>query len=42
MVSERIAHSLVHGLDTFIVEDTEEARTQVARPEVIEGPLMDG
>ena len=42
-VSERIAHSLVHGLDTFIVEDTEEARTQVARPlEVIEGPLMDG
>ena len=46
-VAERLAHALVHGITTFIVEDTEEARQQIAarggRPiEVIEGPLMDG
>ncbi|MDQ0142987.1 methionine synthase [Cupriavidus necator] len=46
-VGERLAHALVHGITTFIVEDTEEVRQQVAarggRPiEVIEGPLMDG
>ncbi|UDM50313.1 methionine synthase [Cupriavidus sp. MP-37] len=46
-VAERLAHALVHGITTFIVEDTEEVRQQVAarggRPiEVIEGPLMDG
>ena len=42
-VQDRLAHALVKGIDAFIVEDTEEARQQVARPiEVIEGPLMDG
>ena len=42
-VKERLAHALVHGINEFIVEDTEEARLQAARPlHVIEGPLMDG
>jgi 5-methyltetrahydrofolate--homocysteine methyltransferase len=42
-VNERIAHALVHGINLFIVEDTEEARQQAQRPlHVIEGPLMDG
>ncbi|TCS64939.1 methionine synthase [Varunaivibrio sulfuroxidans] len=42
-VVKRIEHALVKGIDEFIEEDTEEARTQFARPiEVIEGPLMDG
>src|SRR5690606_30474415 len=46
-VEERITHALVHGVTTFIVEDTEEIRQKIAaaggRPiQVIEGPLMDG
>ncbi|MBI3571723.1 MAG: methionine synthase [Gammaproteobacteria bacterium] len=42
-VAERITHALVHGIDEFITQDTEEARKQCARPiEVIEGPLMNG
>ena len=42
-VSDRLAHALVHGIDAFVEEDTEEARRQAARPlDVIEGPLMDG
>ena len=42
-VKERLAHALVHGINQWIVEDTEEARLQVARPiEVIEGALMSG
>jgi 5-methyltetrahydrofolate--homocysteine methyltransferase len=42
-VHERLAHALVHGIDQFVVEDTEEARAAAARPlDVIEGPLMDG
>ena len=42
-VNERISHALVHGLNEFIIEDTEEARQQAERPlHVIEGPLMDG
>ena len=42
-VKERLAHSLVHGVNEFIIEDTEEARLQAERPlHVIEGPLMDG
>lgn len=42
-VTERLKHALVHGINEFIVEDTEEARLQSARPlHVIEGPLMDG
>jgi 5-methyltetrahydrofolate--homocysteine methyltransferase len=33
----------VHGIDTFVVEDTEEAQQAVAHPiEVIDGPLMRG
>ncbi len=42
-VAERLAHALVHGIVDFVIEDTEEARQQAARPlDVIEGPLMDG
>ncbi|MCA1750301.1 MAG: methionine synthase [Cryomorphaceae bacterium] len=42
-VRERLSHSLVKGIDNFIVEDTEEARLGFEKPlEVIEGPLMDG
>jgi 5-methyltetrahydrofolate--homocysteine methyltransferase len=42
-VTKRIEHALVKGIDAYVVEDTEEARQNFARPiEVIEGPLMDG
>ena len=42
-LGERITHALVHGVDRFIVEDTEEARQALPKPlDVIEGPLMDG
>jgi 5-methyltetrahydrofolate--homocysteine methyltransferase len=46
-VIKRIEHALVKGIDTYVVEDTEEARLAIkdrgGRPiEVIEGPLMDG
>jgi len=42
-VAERIAHALVKGIDTYVEDDTEEARQAFNRPiEVIEGPLMDG
>ncbi|MEX0968218.1 MAG: methionine synthase [Bacteroidia bacterium] len=42
-VEERLKHALVKGIVDFIIEDTEEARLQYARPiEVIEGPLMAG
>ena len=42
-VAERLSYALVKGIDTFIVEDTEEARQTATRPiHVIEGPLMDG
>ncbi|AWB34477.1 methionine synthase [Orrella marina] len=46
-VEKRLSHALVHGITTFIVEDTEEIRQAIeqrgGRPiEVIEGPLMDG
>jgi 5-methyltetrahydrofolate--homocysteine methyltransferase len=42
-VGERLSYALVKGIDAHIVDDTEEARQQAARPiEVIEGPLMDG
>jgi len=42
-VRERLAHALVHGLDAWVEEDTEQARQQATRPlDVIEGPLMDG
>jgi len=46
-VRERLTHSLVHGVNEFITEDTEEMwqalRADGGRPlHVIEGPLMDG
>jgi len=42
-VIERITHAMVHGIDAFIIEDTEEARQQAEKPlHVIEGPLMAG
>lgn len=42
-VAKRLEHSLVKGITTYIVEDTEAARLEASRPiEVIEGPLMDG
>jgi 5-methyltetrahydrofolate--homocysteine methyltransferase len=46
-VSKRLAHAMVHGITEYIIEDTEEARAELAknggRPiQVIEGPLMDG
>jgi 5-methyltetrahydrofolate--homocysteine methyltransferase len=42
-VEDRLKHALVHGLDEFVVQDTEEARVKARRPlDVIEGPLMAG
>ncbi len=42
-VSDRLRHALIEGIDTFVVEDTEEARLAAAHPiDVIEGPLMGG
>ncbi|MBB3347768.1 methionine synthase [Sphingomonas sp. BK069] len=46
-VVKRLEHALVKGIDAHVVDDTEEARAEIAarggRPiEVIEGPLMQG
>jgi 5-methyltetrahydrofolate--homocysteine methyltransferase len=45
-VEERLSHALVKGIDAFVEQDTEEARSNSAkypRPlNIIEGPLMDG
>lgn len=42
-LQERVTHALVKGIDTYIVEDVEEARQRSDRPlDVIEGPLMIG
>jgi len=42
-VTERLSYALVNGINTFIVEDTEEARLTLESPlKIIEGPLMDG
>jgi len=42
-LQERITHSLVKGIDAFIIEDIEEARQASGKPiEVIEGHLMIG
>jgi len=46
-VEERLSHALVHGINDFIVDDTEETYRAIlakgGRPlHVIEGPLMDG
>ncbi|MEZ5892979.1 MAG: B12-binding domain-containing protein [Parvularculaceae bacterium] len=40
---DRLVQLLVHSVNEFIEEDTEEARLAAERPlHVIEGPLMDG
>eukprot|EP00922_Rhytidocystis_sp_ex-Travisia-forbesii_P039999 GHVS01059505.1.p1 GENE.GHVS01059505.1~~GHVS01059505.1.p1 ORF type:complete len:1270 (-),score=233.20 GHVS01059505.1:185-3994(-) len=39
---ERLSYALVKGIDKYIVDDTEEARQNMAPLRVIEGPLMDG
>jgi len=42
-VEERLSHALVKGIDTYIEQDTEEARLKLGRPLlVIEEPLMAG
>ncbi|MGB1128873.1 MAG: methionine synthase, partial [Haloferula sp.] len=42
-LEKRLEHALLKGIDTFITEDTEEARQKYGKPlKVIEGPLMDG
>jgi 5-methyltetrahydrofolate--homocysteine methyltransferase len=42
-VIDRIKHSLIRGLDEFIEQDVEEARSLFSRSiELIEGPLMGG
>ncbi|MCY4547387.1 MAG: methionine synthase [Defluviicoccus sp.] len=42
-VEARLVHALVNGINSFVAEDTDEAREAAARPlDVIEGPLMDG
>ncbi len=42
-VGKRLEHALVKGIDTWVIDDTEEARHHFDRPiQVIEGPLMDG
>lgn len=40
---KRLEHALVKGINTYIEQDTEEARQIADKPlDVIEGPLMDG
>lgn len=42
-IEKCLAHALVHGIDEYIIEDTESARLNAKRPlDVIEGPLMAG
>ena len=42
-LQDRITHALVKGIDAFIIEDVEQARTEAIKPiEVIEGHLMIG
>ncbi|MCH8685472.1 methionine synthase [Pedomonas mirosovicensis] len=42
-VVKRLEYAMVKGIDAHVIDDTEEARKQFARPiEVIEGPLMAG
>lgn len=42
-IEERLAHALVKGIDTWVNQDTEEARQKYGKPlAVIEGPLMAG
>ena len=43
ILQDRITHALVKGIETFIIEDVEEARQVTSKPiEVIEGHLMIG
>ncbi len=43
VVEERLQHALIHGIDKFIEEDTEQARQKYDRClQIIEGPLMAG
>ena len=42
-IEQRLIHALVQGLDQFIEEDAETARSELDRAlDVIEGPLMEG
>lgn len=42
-LEERVAYSLIKGIDTFVDEDTENLLSQYITPlKVIEGPLMNG
>jgi 5-methyltetrahydrofolate--homocysteine methyltransferase len=42
-VADRLRQAMIEGIDTYVVEDTEEARQAAEHPiEVIEGPLMAG
>jgi len=42
-LQDRITHALVKGIDAYIIDDVEEARSAVSKPiEVIEGHLMIG
>ncbi|HET8898557.1 MAG TPA: dihydropteroate synthase, partial [Rhodanobacteraceae bacterium] len=42
-LTKRLEYALVHGIDQFVTEDTEEVRKTAKRTlDVIEGPLMDG
>ena len=42
-LQDRITHALVKGIDSYIIEDVEQARLEAERPlDVIEGPLMIG
>src|SRR5690606_27123281 len=42
-VEKRLEHALVHGINDFVIEDTEQCRLKADKPlDVIEGPLMDG
>lgn len=41
-LQDRVTHALVKGIETYIVQDVEEARQKLGRPLlVIEGPLME-
>ncbi len=41
-LQDRVTHAFIKGIDTYIIEDTEEARQKLGRPlNVIEGPLME-
>src|SRR5262245_65609982 len=42
-VTKRLEHTLVQGIDQYIIEDTEAARIELERPlAVIAGPLVAG